>query len=122
MTFAIVFSAIRMLSESVCCASARTATPAYESGVVTVFSSEIVYSSGASETKAKWPRASVVVLALCDGLVTVTSTPAIGVAVPTSVTTPLMPPVVPAMPRIACIATTNARSNSPWLSFAHLLL
>ncbi len=96
-TLAIVRSATRIENVSACWASANTAMPEYETGAYPVFSSASVYSSGASETKAKCPRASVVVVALCEGLVTVTLTPAIGVAVPVSVTMPLIPPVVPAL-------------------------
>ncbi len=63
-----------------------------------------MYSSGASETKAKCPRASVVVLALCEGLVTLTTTPGSGIVVPNSETMPLIPPVVPA--RTGTLAAT----------------
>jgi hypothetical protein len=52
----------------------------------------------------------VVVLALCDGLVTLTVAPAIGFVLPVSVTMPLMPPVVPAQAGIDGATTSNARS------------
>jgi hypothetical protein len=55
-----------------------------------------VYVSGASARKAKCPEPSLMTLAVCEGLATVTEAPAIGWCDEASVTVPLSVPVVPA--------------------------
>src|SRR5579872_6695331 len=57
----------------------------------------MVYVSGASETNANLPLPSVFVDSVCDGLCTVTRTPATGAPVALSTTVPMIPPVVPAI-------------------------
>jgi hypothetical protein len=55
----------------------------------------IVYVSGASESIEKRPEASVVTVAVCDGLTASTRAPATGPPVVLD-TTPVIEPVVPA--------------------------
>ena len=75
-------------------------TPASENDSKPVFSTEIVYESGASDKKPKWPLASVVVVAVCDGLEAVTFALPIGVFVGFSTTVPVIDPVVPARTKV----------------------
>src|SRR5579875_2181049 len=63
---------------------------------VDVAATETVYVSGASEMKVNFPALSVVVVDDWDGLVAVTTAPAMGACVEGSITEPLSDPVVPA--------------------------
>src|SRR5689334_5839997 len=77
-TFAIVLSAFVILKDNVSWLSAKTVTPAYESGLYPVFSIDTVYVSGASERKLKRPEPSVVAVAVCDAETALTAAPATG--------------------------------------------
>ncbi len=76
--------------------SAKTEMPASDSDSKPACDAEIVYVSGPSEMKMKRPEASVFTCAICDGLVAVTSAPAIGAFVDASTTLPTIVPVVAA--------------------------
>src|SRR5580698_3253890 len=67
----------------------------------------MVYVSGAKERNEKWPPASVVTDAVCEGDVALTIAPATGE--PVSLTTwPLKPPVVPARTQVPWTRKTTS--------------
>ena len=86
-------------SVSVCCASAKTATPAYEIGAVAALAQRdrvfVGRQRDEGEVSARIGRRAGALRGARDR----DATPAIGVDVPDSVTMPLMPPVVPARAR-----------------------
>jgi hypothetical protein len=73
---------------------------------------DTVYVSGARVRNEKRPDASVVTEAVCDGLETVTTTPAIGAKDVASTTEPVRPPVVPASAHVPWLtkATSSTRA------------
>src|SRR5580700_11296151 len=86
--------------------------PAIETVLNPACAAEIVYVSGASERKRNLPEASVVTRPIWDGLVAVTSAPAIGARVTASTTVPAIVPVVPAITGAqtdSSAAATNAQ-------------
>ncbi|HEY0613887.1 MAG TPA: hypothetical protein VGC96_04575 [Candidatus Elarobacter sp.] len=68
------------------------------------FDATTVYVSGASEMNVNLPSASVLAVAVCEGLEMETAAPSMGAFVAASVKVPVISPVVP------------ARTHVPWTS------
>src|SRR5579871_3955329 len=107
-TCAIVRSDGARLTRSVCSWSAKTEIPVSVAVSKPVFETENVYVSGASESSEKRPDASVVTVAVCDGLVATTRAPATGALLEVT-TVPVRAPVVPATETTGIDATPAAR-------------
>ena len=71
-----------------------------------------MYVSGARVRNAKRPDASVVTEAVCDGLETVTTAPAIGAEDVASTTEPVRPPVVPASAHVSWLTKCDEQYQS----------
>lgn len=67
-----IVRALIIFSEIVCTVSTKTTWPATLADGYPALEAETVYVSGPNVRNPKWPAASVVVVAVCDGLVAVT--------------------------------------------------